>query len=440
MSFFELGADALAQAADRAFVPNEAANVVSSEPNLSAQAAILIDAETGIVLWERNAHKRMFPASLTKMMTGLLAIESGRLEEYFIASARAAATGESTIHLKAGERLKLSEALEAALIKSANDATVFVAEAIGGSVPAFVEMMNRRAHAMGLMETHFVNPHGLHHVQHYSTAADLAEIARQSMQNPIFARLVATKEAIISWPGKPYGRKLINRNRLLLRWDKCDGIKTGYTKQAGRCLAASASQGDWRLIAVVLKCKDAWTDARRLIEWGWAHYERHAVVRTQDIYFVPVKRGARNVVSARPARNLYNIYPKARPAAAALHVNVHSHCKAPIEIGDIVGELIASNGASTALVAVESLPLSFWARITDLKIPQGGALLLVFWAAGVLLHGATAKIARARRRRLPTRKREAYTGRARYSRRPTRPFGDESRSPKANYRRRWPAS
>ncbi len=125
--------------------------------------------------------------------------------------------------------------MEAALIKSANDATVFVAEAIGGSVPAFVEMMNRRAHAMGLMETHFVNPHGLHHVQHYSTAADLAEIARQSMQNPIFARLVATKEAIISWPGKPYGRKLINRNRLLLRWDKCDGIKTGYTKQAGRC-------------------------------------------------------------------------------------------------------------------------------------------------------------------------------------------------------------
>ncbi len=439
MSFFELGADAPAQAAEGAFVSN-ATHVVSSEPDLSAQAAILIDAETGTVLWERNAHKRMFPASLTKMMTGLLAIESGRLEEYFLASAQAAATGESTIHLKAGERLKLSEALQAALIKSANDATVFVAEAIGGSVPAFVEMMNRRAYAMGLTETHFVNPHGLHHIQHYSTAADLAEIARQSMQNPIFARLVATKEAIISWPGKPYARKLINRNRLLLRWNKCDGIKTGYTKQAGRCLAASATQGDWRLIAVVLKCKDAWTDARRLIEWGWENYERQAVARTQEIYFVPVKRGARNVVQARPVRNVYVIYPKEHPEAAALHINIQSQCEAPIQIGDVVGELKASNGASTALVAVEAVPLSLWARITDLKIPHGGALLLVFWAAGVLLHGATTKAARTRRHRIPTRKRKAYPRGTRYSGRPARAFRDESRSAKANYRRGWPDS
>jgi len=339
------------------------------------------------------------------MMTGLLAVESRRLDQVYAASKLAASTGESSINLQVNEPLKLQQVLRASLIKSANDATVMVAESVAGSVPAFVTMMNERAEAMGLRGTHFTNPHGLHNPDHYSTAADLAEIARQGMLNPTFARIVGTREADIPWQGKTWLRKLVNRNRLLLHWKECDGVKTGYTRQAGRCLAASATIGGWRLICVVLKCQDSWSDARTLLEWGTINYQHLRVAQVADVFTVPVHRGARRKVTARPREDLYTIGPGGHPLPTA--ARAQGVCEAPVAPGQVVGRLAADNGATVDLIAVEPVPLSFWARLSDLKVPQAGAGLVVALAAGVLLHGAGTKTARTRRRRLAARKREA---------------------------------
>lgn len=374
---------------------------------LSAQAAILIDADSGRVLWEHNSHQRMYPASLTKMMTGLLASESGTLDQVYRASKDAAHTGESSIALAEGEPLKLRQVLEASLIKSANDATVMLAESVGGSVPAFVQMMNNRAAAMGLIDTHFMNPHGLHDIGHYSSAADLCEIARVGMRNPVFAGIVGTRETLIPWAGKPWMRKLVNRNRLLLRWQYCDGIKTGYTRHAGRCLAASATENGWRLICVVLKCKDSWADAQTLLQWGFDTYQRQCLAQAGTQYQVRVRRGVKRLATARPERDLFLVLGAGETAPQVTSVSVRA--AAPIKAGQAVGLLRVRTGREeqqVRLLATEDVPESLWARVCDTKLPHVGLAGLFCLAAGVLVHGARTKAARSRRRRLQARKRE----------------------------------
>lgn len=397
------------------------AQIVNGLPVLTAQSAILIDATSGQVLWQHNPDVRMYPASLTKMMTGLLAVQSGRLDDTYHASKLAATTGESSINLQLNEPLKLREVLEGSLIKSANDATIMVAESVAGSVPAFVEMMNAEAARMGLTSTHFVNPHGLHDPMHYSTARDLSELARQAMANETFASIVGTREAIIPWTGKPWARKLVNRNRLLLRWPLCDGVKTGYTREAGRCLAASAAMSGWRLICVVLKCKDSWGDAQTLLNWGYDNYEHQRLARTQEVYHVRCPRGARGYVEASPRSDLFEVVRRGEFVQPALQEQ--GTCTAPVQAGQVVGRLTATGGASVDLVAIEAMPLSVWARAMDMKIPHAGAGVLVLLAAGVLMHGASAKATRARRRRQQARQREADPTGPSDDRRATGTFG-----------------
>jgi len=384
-----------------------------------------MDADSGRVLFERHSGRRMYPASLTKMMTGLIACESGDLQRVYQASKAAAETGESSIALTAGEPLKLQQVLQASLIKSANDATVMVAECVGGSVPAFVEMMNNRAAAMGLTGTHFVNPHGLHNANHYSTAADLCELARQAMQNESFAAIVGTRDTCIPWAGKPWMRKLVNRNRLLLSWEDCDGVKTGYTRQAGRCLAASATRDGWRLVCVVLKCSNSWSDARTLLTWGFDKYQRTCVARADDVYNLCVRRGRSRQVQARPERDVFVIVDQNELAPRA--VVAKGPCEAPIMPGQVVGTLqVASAGKvqQVRVLALEEVPLSLWARLCNMKLPQAGTCGLVFLAAGVLLHGAGAKAARARRRRLKARRRKIDSSGQSDGRRADGPAGD----------------
>jgi D-alanyl-D-alanine carboxypeptidase (penicillin-binding protein 5/6) len=379
-----------------------------AEPVLTAEAAVLLDATTGRVLWEHNSHRRMYPASLTKMMSGLIAIERGELQREYVASKRAANTGESSIALAAGEKLTLEQVLQASLIKSANDATVMLAEAVGGSVEAFVAQMNQQAQQSGLTGTHFENPHGLHHDNHYSTAYDLAMIARAGLQHPEFAKIVATRETIIPWPGKPWQRKLPNRNRLLTNWELCDGVKTGYTRQAGRCLAASATVGQWQLIGVVMKSQNSWQDARCLLTWGFEHYQQVVLAPAgQANYMVQVARGQQREVRAVPTADLTAVI---RQGEAAPEVRQSSEvAEAPFAAGEVVGSLSVDSavggGPPVSLVAVEAVERSLLARLWDRKVPQLSLSTLVVLAVGVLIHGASAKAARARRRRQQARKR-----------------------------------
>lgn len=239
-------------------------------PNVGAEAALLMVANTRRVLYAVNPDAIMYPASTTKMMTLLVALERGNLDSIVTVSPEAASVDGSSLDLRTGDRLTLRELLTGMMLVSGNDAAEAVAEHIAGSVPAFVDLMNARADKLGLAKTHFSNPHGLPDpVNHYSTAADLARIAAQGLQNPEFAKIVATREYTVHFLNRP-AMHVTNTNRLLKFYQGATGVKTGYTDAAGDCLVASARRGGVQLIAVLLNDDDRWTDAPQLFNYGFA--------------------------------------------------------------------------------------------------------------------------------------------------------------------------
>lgn len=241
--------------------------VSADEPTVSARAAIVIDAETGRSLYEKNADEPLPMASTTKIITAITAIENGRMEDVVTVSKLAATTEGSSVWLEEGEQLTLEELLYALMLESGNDAAVAIAEHVGGSVENFVAMMNAFCESVGAVNTHCVTVNGLDGDGHETTARDLAHIASYAMRSEAFRTIVGTKKRTIPWADKPWGRQLDNHNKLLDSYDGCDGIKTGYTKKAGRCLVSSASRGDFRAIAVTLSAPDDWQDHRDMLDY-----------------------------------------------------------------------------------------------------------------------------------------------------------------------------
>ncbi len=393
----------------------KAAGTAKQPPlEVSAASGILVDERTGIVLWQREHHKSMYPASLTKMMTGLLCVEKGDLDEVVTISARAAAVGEASLNLSAGETLTVRQLLKGLLIKSANDAAVAIAEYVAGDLDAFIDMMNTRAQKLGMTNTHFENPHGLHSEDHRSTAADLAKLARAVMAVPQLQQICDTERAVIPWEGKPWSRELVNRNRLLLQWEACDGIKTGWTTEAGRCLAASATVHDWRLICVVLNCEDAWDDAEALLRWGFKHYRHTTVIPTGPTgRTVRVLKGKKRQVEVVATQSL--ILPVRTSGGLPEPQMDIAPVEAPVHRGQALGELHLAYRDHTyhiPLVAAEDIEKSLWAIAVDTYIPKISLWLLLALSVGVLLHGAVTKIALARRHRLEKGRRRPDSGRA----------------------------
>jgi D-alanyl-D-alanine carboxypeptidase (penicillin-binding protein 5/6) len=243
--------------------------------DVSAAAAILMDAETGEVLFERNPDERRPPASITKILTALVVLERGNLSDTVVVSPAAARVGGYRLGLRQGQRVPLEDLLAAILIRSANDAAMAAAEHVGQGLLGFITLMNAKAEALGMDQSHFVNPHGLDEPDHFTTARDLALLTRAALENPEFARLVRTREATVRiWQtGRrslvQRARVIQNHNKLLGRLEGADGVKTGYTDAAGRCLVASASRGGQRMIAVLLNDPQRWTDAATLLEFGF---------------------------------------------------------------------------------------------------------------------------------------------------------------------------
>jgi D-alanyl-D-alanine carboxypeptidase (penicillin-binding protein 5/6) len=234
-----------------------------------------MDAVTGEVLFEQNADEPRPPASITKILTALVILERGRLADTVVVSQAAARVGGYRLGLRPGQRVSLDDLLAAILIRSANDAAEAAAEYVGQGVTGFVEMMNAKAEMLGMYHSNFENPHGLDEPGHYTTARDVALLTRAAMEHPYFAHVVRTREAtVMIWqPGlrglKPRVRTIQNHNKLLGRLEGADGVKTGYTDAAGRCLVASASRGGQRMIAVLLKDPQRWSDAATLLEFGF---------------------------------------------------------------------------------------------------------------------------------------------------------------------------
>jgi D-alanyl-D-alanine carboxypeptidase (penicillin-binding protein 5/6) len=242
---------------------------------VSAAAAILVDADTGEVIFSRNPDEPRPPASITKILTALVILERGRLADTVTVSLTAARVGGHRLGLRAGQRVSLEDLLAAILIQSANDAAAAAAEHVGHGLAGFVAMMNARARELGMHNSHFANPHGLDEPDHLTTARDMALLTRVALEHPLFARLVRIQEFRLTvWqPARrglvPRSRIIQSHNKLLGRLEGADGVKTGYTGGAGQCLVASASRGGQRMLAVLLNDPRRWMDAATLLEFGF---------------------------------------------------------------------------------------------------------------------------------------------------------------------------
>jgi D-alanyl-D-alanine carboxypeptidase (penicillin-binding protein 5/6) len=398
---------------------------VGSRPEVLAPSYILMDVDSGRVLAARAEHTRRYPASTTKTMTALLAIEQGNLDRVVTIGPNPPKTGESSAYLLQGETFTLYELLEAALIKSANDSCVAIAEAVSGTVPQFVALMNKKAKEVGAKDTHFVNPHGLHDPNHYTTAYDLALIGRAALKYPVFNEIIAQKRVTMHGNAKMKAdREFVNHNRLLLRWAACDGVKTGYTRQAGRCLIASATRVDpsthrpWRLLCVVLHAPDSWKDSRHLLEWGFSHYSPVTVAqRDQVLAKIKVSGGASlaHAVAVKEVR-----VPLLRGERAVLTTQVHPLAlAAPVQKSQTVAQLEWSlNGrkfGAVPLVAQKTVEKSLMARVVPSAVPSFSLAhwsLYVCASLGVLLLALGMKVRSHERRRERARRQRRAASRS----------------------------
>lgn len=255
------------------------ARAAGGAPSVSAQAAVLMDQASGRILFSRNSTEKLPIASITKVMTAILAIESGKLNQKFTVSREAVHAEGSSIYLKAGERIRLIDLVYGLMLRSGNDASVAIAEAVAGSTRGFALLMNEKAAELGMIGTHFMNPNGLDDPDHYSTAADMAVLTRYAMQNATFRKITGTRSYKAEQTNKESVRVFINKNKMLRLYSKATGGKTGFTKKAGRTLISTASSGSLSLIVVTLNDGQDWQDHQQLFEWGFTRFHPVAVVR-----------------------------------------------------------------------------------------------------------------------------------------------------------------
>ncbi len=278
----------MAALADTSLTSTDYLDVAS---HVSAQSFVLMDANTLEVLGSAKEEVRLPMASTTKLMTALVALKYGDLESTVTITNEAVGVEGSSIYLYAGEKLTLSELLYGLLLESANDAAVAIAIHVGGSMEKFVELMNQEAVVMGLKNTHFTNPHGLHNDEHYSTAYEMGVIIAIGLNNEEFVRIISTKNCKITQKDDGY-RYLSNHNRLLGSYDGYVGGKTGYTTTAGRCLVSAAYRNGATLIAVTLNDPNDWADHRSLLDYGFSQYETFVLAEEKSIQIeVPVVGG-----------------------------------------------------------------------------------------------------------------------------------------------------
>lgn len=258
---------------------------VEASVSVSARNAILIEQGSGRVLFEKNAHEKRKIASITKIMTAILAIESGKLEEMVKVSDRAEGTEGSSLYLRKNEKIKLEDLVYGLMLRSGNDAAVAIAEHVGGSLEGFVFMMNQKASEIGMANTHFANPHGLDDSNdHYSTAYDMALLTKYAMENDTYRQISGTKVHRAPNPNEKWDRVWRNKNRLLNGlYKNSTGGKTGYTKLAKRTLVSTATKGDMHLIAVTLNAPSDWNDHIGMFEMAFRNYDLVKVIEAGNI-------------------------------------------------------------------------------------------------------------------------------------------------------------
>mgnify|MGYP004717167299 FL=1 len=340
--------------------PAAAACLVTGEAyGVGAAAAIVMEAESGEVLFAQEIHRQLPMASTTKIMTALLTLEQPNLQQEFTVDETAIRVEGSSMGLRQGDTVTLYALAVGMLLASGNDAAGAAAVRISGSMKAFVAEMNRRAASLGMNNTHFVTPSGLDAEEHYSTAYDMALLARAALQNPLFAGIAASRRMTVSYGQPPYARSLLNHNRLLSLYGDAIGVKTGFTKKAGRCLVSAAEKDGVRLICVTLNCPDDWNTHAALYQRYFALTESRPL--TLEAPILPVvggqKAALQTVLVGQPT------YTAIRGRKEGITVTVYLNrgfCYAPVEAGQPLGQVVWRRGdhviGTAVLAAGESIP------------------------------------------------------------------------------------
>lgn len=335
-------------------------------PEISAPSGILIDAETGDILYEKNVHEIMYPASTTKIMTAILTLENAKLQDTVVIDKDTPFTEGNRIYAIEGEIFTVEQLLYALMVESANDAAVALAKHISGSVEEFAKLMNQRAKELGAKNTHFVNPNGLPDPEHITTAYDLAMIARYAMTLPKFPEITKTVRYQIPPTNKqPETRYLKSSNRFLwgvggrskmnyrgqwidIKYDIVEGIKTGYTVQAQQCLVTSAKKDGHRLISVVLKAQgtNIYTDSRTLIDYGFENFQfvklADAGIRAKTVAIKGGQEKTLNLITQKALYKAVPIHEKISPVDQ--RIKIEDDLRAPIHQGDVIGKIIYTSG------------------------------------------------------------------------------------------------
>lgn len=311
------------------FLFGKAAYAVST----GAESTALISCAARQVLYEDNARKRLGPASTTKIMTAVTALENGNPDDVFTVSKNAQNQEGSSIYLREGDKITLRDLLYGLMLNSGNDAAVAIAEGISGTTGDFAELMNETAEKIGCADTHFKNPSGLPDAEHYSTAYDLALIMAYAMENELFAEIASTKEYRIE--SRNSVTYLKNHNKLLWQTEDCIGGKTGYTRASGRCLVSCAEKDGVRIVAVTLNDRDDWKDHKNLYEYGFGKLENTEIVEKNKILCTRQIRGTK--VNILAGEKFCAPLAGGRKKGIVCRVNINDDTGGKINVGTVIG-------------------------------------------------------------------------------------------------------
>ncbi len=329
-------------------------------PTLSAECAVLYDAANRRILCEKNAEKRHPMASTTKIMTALVALEALPLDTVITVPREATGVEGSSVYLREGERYTLEALLYALLLQSANDAAEVIAYAVSGGILPFAERMNERAAALGLNDTHFENPHGLDGDGHYTTAAELAAIAAEALENPDFLKIVSTRRYVFTSTDGENPRTLINHNKMLVLYDGAVGVKTGYTKKCGRCLVTAAQRDGLLLVSVTLDAPNDWSDHKKLLDHGFERYESRLIAEAGALRIALPLLNTSATATVVNRDEIRLVMQRDRPSPPPVF-DMLPFPIAPIRAGEIAGSVSFTDGngatVSASLVFSEDIPL-----------------------------------------------------------------------------------
>lgn len=316
--------------------------VFAEEPKINAISAVVVDGDTGRILWGRNENKPMAMASTTKIMTALVALENSDITKETIVSKNATLASPVKMHLSVGEKMTIEQLLYAMMLQSYNDSAVAVAEAVGGSVEKFCTMMNEKAKEIGCKDTVFETPNGLDKGNHHSTAEDMSKIGVYALKNQKLMKIMNTRN--YSFKSSKTSYSFVNKDRLLSEYDGAIGMKTGFTGKAGHCFVGAANRGDITLVSVVLASgwgatgkNRKWIDTKALLNYGFNNYKKYSIINGSEKINIPIDKAEKKVIELKYDDSVDLLLSESEKANIKIENELPQIITAPINYGDSVG-------------------------------------------------------------------------------------------------------